>query len=212
MDDNVLHLPLLKIRRLEVRQEPADGLVAKNDFSEREQPHVVYLAGGALAYGIELPYGLDLVAEKLDAHGVFPALAVYIEDAPAHAEGPDIFHDLGPRVAGAHEVRYEGIGLYGLTRFHPGYGSPEIRGRQDLPNEAPHRNDDYAARPLQQGCKGPQPRAHDFLMWRELVVREDLPVGHVKHLGPAENAFQVIPDLLRLGGTHDDYGPVYLTV
>ena len=81
-----------------------EQVLSDGSFGQRQQLGFIEAGLRALRFRVELADGVDLVAEKLDAHGPVGFRRVHIEDAAAAGELAGHFDQVHLRVADAGEV------------------------------------------------------------------------------------------------------------
>ena len=87
----------------------AQKFFADRSLGQRKQQSFIHGIRRALGGRIKLPYGLDFVAEKLDAHRTLGFRRVHIENAAAQGVFSGHFDDIGGVVANRVEVRQQRV-------------------------------------------------------------------------------------------------------
>ena len=83
----------------ETRVDRAEQLNCDRSFRKREKQGFIHWVRRALAGGIELAHGFDLVSEELDAHGAIGFGRIDIENTAASGVLAGHFDDIGRGVA-----------------------------------------------------------------------------------------------------------------
>ena len=93
----------------------AQQFFADRSLGQRKQQRFVHGIRRALGGRIELSYGLDLVAEKLDAHRALGFRRIHIENAAAQGILSGHFHDVGGVIANRVQVRQQRVDVEGFA-------------------------------------------------------------------------------------------------
>ena len=101
----------------------AQKLFADRSFCQRKQQGFIDGIRRALGSRIKLPYGLDFVPKKFNAHRTFGFWRVHIENAAAQGVFSGHFDDVGGVIANRVEVREQRVDV---QRFATAHGPRQI--------------------------------------------------------------------------------------
>ncbi len=170
------------------------------------------VAEGALVSDSELADLVHVVAEEIDADGMFHRGWEHVDDAAAHGELAAAFDHVDAAVGGADEIveeftQFVGLSRCDLDRAHVGEAL-DLRLQQRT-----HRGHDDSRRvvPL-EATQHLESTTDGICAWRESFVRKRFPCRVVGDGLVAEPGAQLLSELLRLAirRCHGQHGPTLI--
>jgi hypothetical protein len=169
-----------EIRAIALAEQLDRGRVGR-EFACGHEPDLAHRAGRALGLGVERADRLDLVAEQVDPVGQLAAHREQVDQRAAHGEFA-LHLDLADRlVARRDQPLAERLRRQRVADTQLEAPALEPGPRRERLDQRVGRGHEHAAPLVRQAVERGEPRRQDFLVRREVVVRQHFGVGQVHH-------------------------------